>query len=41
MGGASRAVLPELFDGIDGEPVQAELCEVRLLLELLGFLLSV
>jgi hypothetical protein len=33
--------LPELLGEIEGEPVQAELSEVRLLFELLGFLLSV
>jgi hypothetical protein len=33
--------LPELLGGIEREPVQAELSEVRVLFELLGFLLSV
>jgi hypothetical protein len=33
--------LSELLGGIEGEPVQAELFEVRVLSELLGFLLSV
>jgi hypothetical protein len=32
--------LPELLNGIEGAPLQAELSRVRLLLELLGFLLS-
>ena len=37
--GASGALLSKLFDGIEGEPVQVELSEVRVLPELLGFLL--
>jgi hypothetical protein len=41
MGAASGAVLPELFGGIERKPVQAELSNVRVLFELLGFLLSV
>ena len=40
LGGASRAFLPELFGSIDGEPVQAELSEMWVLLELLRFLLK-
>jgi hypothetical protein len=32
--------LSELFGGIEGEPVQVELSGVRVLFELLGFLLS-
>jgi hypothetical protein len=32
--------LSELFGGIEGEPVQTELPGVRILFELLGFLLS-
>jgi hypothetical protein len=31
--------LSELFGGIEGEPVQVELSDVRILFELLGFLL--
>ena len=38
--GASRALLPELFGGIEREPVQVELFHVRVLFELLRFLLS-
>jgi len=41
MDGASRAVLPELFHGIERQPVQAGLPAVRILFKLLGFLLSV
>jgi hypothetical protein len=33
--------LSELFGGIEGEPVQVELSGVRILFELLGFLLNV
>jgi len=33
--------LSELFGGIAGEPVQVELSGMRILFELLGFLLSV
>jgi hypothetical protein len=40
MGGASGAVLPELFGSIDGEPLQAELSAMWVLPELLGFLLK-
>jgi hypothetical protein len=40
MGGASGAVLPELFGSIDGEPLQAELSAMWVLPELLGFLLE-
>jgi hypothetical protein len=32
--------LSQLFDGVEGEPVQVELPEVRILSELLGFLLT-
>jgi hypothetical protein len=32
--------LSELFGRIEGEPVQVELSDVRILFELLGFLLS-
>jgi hypothetical protein len=32
--------LSELFGGIEGDAVQAELCGVRVLFELLGFLLK-
>jgi hypothetical protein len=32
--------LSELFGGVEGEPVQVELCGVRVLFELLGFLLK-
>jgi len=39
--GASGAVLPELFHGIERQPVQAGLPAVRILFKLLGFLLSV
>jgi hypothetical protein len=39
-GGASRAVLSELLGGVEGEPLQVELRAVRILFELLGFLLS-
>ena len=39
--GASGAFLPELFVGIKREPVQVELSALRVLSELLGFLLSV
>src|SRR5258706_11140783 len=39
--GASGAVLPELFRGIERQPVQAGLPAVRILFKLLGFLLSV
>jgi hypothetical protein len=38
---ASRALLPELFGRIKREPLQVELPQVRVLFELLGFLLSV
>ena len=38
-GGAAGAVLPELLGGIEGKPVQIELSQVRVLLELLRFLL--
>ena len=38
-GGTSGAVLSKLFRGVEREPVQVELCAVRLLFELLGFLL--
>ena len=37
----SGPVLSELFGGTEGEPVQVELSGVRILFELLGFLLSV
>jgi hypothetical protein len=40
VGGASGAILSELLGGIAGEPVQVELSEVRILFELLGFLLK-
>jgi hypothetical protein len=33
--------LPELLGGVKGEPLQVELRAVRILFELLGFLLSV
>src|SRR5271168_1362352 len=39
--GTSGAVLSELFDGIERERVQVEVPVVRVLLELLGFLLRV
>ncbi len=39
MCGVSGAVLSELFGEIEGEPVQVELSGVRILFELLGFLL--
>jgi hypothetical protein len=39
--GQSGALLSELFGGVEGEPVQVELSEVRILFELLGFLLKV
>ncbi|HVI11174.1 MAG TPA: hypothetical protein VND65_23040 [Candidatus Binatia bacterium] len=32
--------MPELLDGVEGEPLQVELSQVRILFELLGFLLS-
>jgi hypothetical protein len=32
--------LSELFGGIEGKPVQVELPEMRILFELLGFLLN-
>jgi len=38
-GGISGAVLSELFNAVEGEPVQVELSGVRVLFELLGFLL--
>ena len=38
---ASRAFLSELLYGIEGEPVQIDLSRVRILFELLGFLLNV
>jgi hypothetical protein len=38
--GASGALLSELFSGIGGEPVQVEMSGVRVLFELLGFLLG-
>jgi lipoyl-dependent peroxiredoxin len=37
---ASGALLSELLGGVEGEPVQVELSRVRVLFELLGFLLS-
>jgi lipoyl-dependent peroxiredoxin len=40
VGGESRAVLSELFVGVKGTPVPAELSRVRVLFKLLGFLLS-
>jgi hypothetical protein len=40
VAGTSGALLSELFGGIEGEPVQVELSEVRFLSEELGFLLS-
>lgn len=39
-GGACGEILSELLGGIEGEPVQVELCGVRVLFELLGFLLK-
>jgi hypothetical protein len=33
--------LPELLGGVEGKPLQVELRAVRILFELLGFLLSV
>jgi hypothetical protein len=39
-GAESRALLPKLFDRIAGEKVQAELSGMRLLFELLRFLLT-
>ena len=38
-GGRSGAVLSELFDEVAREPMQAEVSAVRVLFELLGFLL--
>lgn len=38
---ASGAFLSKLFRGIEREPLQVELSHVRILFELLGFLLSV
>jgi hypothetical protein len=37
---ASAALLSKLFGGIEGEPLQVELSEVRILFKLLGFLLK-
>jgi len=39
MARASGEVLSELFGGVEGDPVQVELWGVRVLFELLGFLL--
>jgi hypothetical protein len=40
VGGPSGAVLPDLLGGAAGEPVQVKLREMRILSELLGFLLK-
>ena len=40
MARASGEVLSELFGGVEGDPVQVELWGVRVLFELLGFLLK-
>ena len=39
-GRTSRAVLSELLGGVEGDALQVELRAVRILFELLGFLLS-